>query len=216
MNTNETLATSQSNENAQTTNENVNRVKVQKSVTKMTNVKEFLSGESSTIHSFDLANFPKGIGQMLNKVEGKAEFTFLGKKFTVKALTATNSNPERAADIYRQLVANLFPANMERFEVIAANSEAGKVLTTLKGSGFKFKTLCKVEVSEAIALKVKNWKAKINAHKEIVRGLNGDTIAETKVLTESTKQLKAANLAYITGFEKKYFKKYDIKQIADK
>lgn len=179
------------------------KVKAQKSITKMTNVKEFLAADSATIHSFDLADFPKGIGQMLNKVEGRAEFNFLGKKFNVPSLTANNSNPERAATIYKQLCANLFPANVERVAVLSQASEEGKVLMTLKGAGFKFKSLCKVEVAEAINLKIKNWRAKVNLHKETVRGLNAGLIAETNKITEVVKTMKVENLKAITGFESK-------------
>lgn len=185
------------------------KVSAKKSITKMVNVNEYVSKDATTLHSFDLADFAKGIGQILSKIDSKADFSYLGKKFVVPALTANNSNPERAAILFKQLIANVFPANMERIEVIPGTSEAGKAILSLKSAGFKFKAVCKVQVAEAVNVWLKNKRAKLNLHKETVRGLNAELIAQTNVINETVKELKADNLAAITGFEKKVVKQLE-------
>lgn len=176
---------------------------------KMVNVYEVVRGEvmkgtdSSTIHSFDLSDFPKGIGQMLAKFDGAAQFTYLGKKFVVPALTANNSNPERAAMIFKQLVANIFPASIERSTVIDSKSEPARVILSLKSAGFKFKTVCKAEVAEAINIWLTNKRLKIAVAKESARKENIGMVAQNKVLRPLVKELRADNLSLITGLEKK-------------
>lgn len=172
--------------------------------TKMVNVYEVI-GESRTIHAFDLADFPKGIGQMLSQITGKGEFTYLGKKFTFVALSANNSNRHRAANIFKQLITNVFPV-ADNITVLQSDTDECKAILTLKAIGLKFKTVCKKEVAEAFNVKLKNWKVKENLHREVVRKLNAETIAETKVIGEAVKEMKADNLAAITGFQKRYVK----------
>ncbi len=171
------------------------------SVTKSVNVYE--GEDNAIIHVFDLSEFTKGIGQMVAKVQSKATFTYLGKKFILPSLTANNSNPERAANVFKQLVANFFPATEDRTETLKQGSDEYAAILSLQKVGFKFKTVSKVAVKEAIDTKLKNWKAKMNVQKEETRGLNAGIIAETKVLNVLVKEMRADNLAAITGFEKK-------------
>lgn len=167
-------------------------------------------GESSEtkLHAITDGNFAQFIGAVLKDVETKAEFSYLGKRYVIPSLTANNSNPERAGTMFKQLVANCFNAENDRITVIDEQSKEGQALMSLKAAGFKFQSLCKVEVLEAVQVWLKNKRAKLNLHKEAVRKLNAEMIAETKVINGVVKEMRKENLQLITGFETKAVKNH--------
>lgn len=158
------------------------------------------------LHTIDYSNFPKSIGIMLNVLTMPFEFRFLNKLFKVPALTANNSNPERAAIVFKQLVAHFFPAEMERTVKIAEDTKEGIVLLSMKKAGFRFTTLCKAEVGEAVNIWTKNKKAKVSLAVASVRLVNAETIAQTKVIAAATKTVKEKYVKAVTGYEGKYVK----------
>jgi hypothetical protein len=176
--------------------------------TKMTEVKVIASGsetkgnESSTLFYFDFSNLAKGVGQMLNEISAKATFKLCGKLFTVPALTANNSNKERAAAIFKQAITNFFPADMAQYETLPDSSEQAKVLLTLKSAGFKFSTVCKKELSTAINVRMKFTRLHTNIAAERARKLNRVEIAAINKLQPVYMKLKEQNLQAIEKIEK--------------
>lgn len=157
-----------------------------------------------TLFATDYSDFPAVLGQLLNKVQAKATFSLLGKVFVIPSLTASNSNPERAAAIFKQMVTHFFPAEKDVTEAIKSDTKEGKMLNSLKDCGFKFSSLNKVQVLEAVNVWLKNKRAKKTAQKIIVHKLNSTMIAQTKVLNEFNKDARIALGAELVGYEKVY------------
>lgn len=178
-------------------------------ITKTVNIVFTGNKPDETIYQFDLSNLPLGIGQMLNKIVWPAYFVFMGHKINVPSLTSKVSNRERAANVYSQIVAKFFPADMPSETVLSSDTEEAKVLMTLHKAGFKFKSLCRAQVAESIEVKKKLWKQAVRTEQLIVRDLNKSDIAATKVLKTANDKLAAKLLSDITGLEAKAAKKIE-------
>ncbi len=161
---------------------------------------------ANVVYQFDLSQFPKGIGEMAKKIGDKVEFEFLGHKFLLPSYTGRNCNAQRCAVVYRQLVANFFPAEMDKVQSLPKDSKEAAVIESLKKSGFKFTALTKAQVQTAIETKIAKWNQLVQKDVLHVKKLNALDIFETKQLRLENKETKAEILTIMTGFEKKQLK----------
>lgn len=164
-----------------------------------------VKGESkeSKVITIDYNAFPQSLGRVLNELPISCTFSFLGYSFVIPALTANNSNPERAAAIFKQVVKHFFPASDERTVAIDADSKKGMVLLSMKKAGFRFTTLCKAEVGKAVDFWLNNKRAKISLAIKSVREQNKEMIEQTKEMKAIGKKLDASYLSWVTGYEQK-------------
>lgn len=152
---------------------------------------------------FDLENFPKSLGKVLNDVPEKFEVKLLGGKISVPGITSKTDNKDRVLSFLKALVNTMF-AGMEIQEVLpAGEKDKYLILTSIKKAGFKFTTFNKVEVTTAIDIWGKNKRVKKAVSQQLVIAQNTGMISETSVLSQLVKKLRAENLAIITGLEVK-------------
>lgn len=141
--------------------------------------------------SIDLNDVCGSIGTMLKELPYKFSFKLLGQTFSVPAISATNTNGERAAAIFKQMATKFFPADQPASYEIADGKEKTAILS-LKAAGFKFSTCCKIEVLQSVQIKLNLWRSRNKLHKEVVNKLNSKEVAETKVNRETVKGMKIA------------------------
>lgn len=151
--------------------------------------------------SFDLANFPKSLGKLLNDVPESFEVPLLGGKIKTPGITAKTDNRDRVLAFMKGLIGIMF-AGMEVQDVIpATEKDKCLLLTSLQKSGFKFSKFSKIEVTQAVSLWAENKRLKKGLAEQAVIAQNVGLITENTVLREVLKGLKAANLSAITGIE---------------